>query len=79
MLQTPNRNVCNDYVGNPHYSLLDELAGIMQKAGPGVEDALFKTLVHLGQIRYLCVTGYFTGATKAPTVMLVVGQVNENR
>ena len=79
MLTTHNRKRRKYYVVNPHFFLLDELAGIMQKAGPGVEDALFKNLVHLGDIRYLCVTGYFTGATKAPTDMLVVGQVNEDR
>lgn len=64
---------------NNEFILLGELGSIMQKAGPGVDDALFKHIERLGDIQYLCVTGFFTGAIEAPTDLLVVGTVNEQR
>lgn len=64
---------------NSAFVLVSELASIMQKAGPGVEDALFKNLERLGDIRFMCVSGFFTGAVESPTDILIVGTINEDR
>lgn len=67
------------YELKPDFALLEELASIMKKAGPGIEDAMFKNFERLGQIQYLCVSGFFTGTKESPTDLLVVGSVPEER
>lgn len=79
MLTTYDSKRRKYYLVNNTFALIDELSSIMQKAGPGVEDALFKNLERLGDIRYICVSGFFTGAKESPTDMLLVGSFNEER
>ncbi len=67
------------YLLNAGFVIAPELTSIMQKIGPGVEDVLFKDLERLGDIKYLCLSGYFTGVANAPTDMLIIGVVNEAR
>lgn len=67
------------YLLKPDFVITSELTSIMQKIGPGIEDVLFKDLERLGDIKYLCLSGYFTGATASPTDILVVGSVNDAR
>ena len=67
------------YVLNREFILVSELASIMQKAGPGIEDLLFKDIVKTGNILYACVSGFFTGATTSPTDLLIIGNVDEYR
>lgn len=77
MLNTHDSKRRKYYTLNPEFMLLDELASIMQKAGPGIEDTLFKNIERLGDIKYLCLSGYFTGVSDAPTDVLIVGDLNE--
>jgi DNA-binding transcriptional ArsR family regulator len=79
MLTTHNNRRRKYYVLNPEFFLVDELTSIMAKAGPGIEDALFKNVVRMGDVRYLCVSGYFTGAKSSPTDILLVGDIDEGR
>lgn len=67
------------YVVDESFMLLSELASIMQKAGPGVEDVLFKHIENVGDIHYVCVSGYFTGAQDAPTDLLIIGTIDEKK
>lgn len=67
------------YIVSSNFVILNELTSIMQKIGPGIEDILFKDLERLGDIKYLCLSGYFTGTTTSPTDMLVIGSVNDAR
>lgn len=67
------------YVVDENFILFDELASIMKKAGPGIDDVLFKHLKNIGDIKYACVTGYFTGANGAPTDLFVVGTIDESK
>jgi len=67
------------YVVNETFVLYKDLASIMQKAGPGVEDVLFQNMESLGDISYACVTGYFTGANTSPTDLFIVGNVHESK
>lgn len=67
------------YVVNERFMLYNELASIMQKAGPGVEDMLFRNIERVGDLFFVCLTGYFTGYKLAPTDIFLVGQVNEKQ
>ena len=79
MLSTHESKRRKYYTLNPEFILVDELASIMQKAGPGIEDTLFKNIERLGDIRYVALSGYFTGATESATDILIVGDVDEER
>lgn len=67
------------YQVNNNFVLLAELASIMQKTGPAIEDILFKYIERVGDLRYLCASGYFTGAKGSPTDLLIIGTVDERR
>lgn len=67
------------YLLNSTFVIAPELTSIMQKVGPGIQDVLFKDLERLGDIKYLCLSGYFTGAAHSPTDLLIVGTVHETR
>lgn len=64
---------------NEKFTLIDELGSIMKKAGPGIEDVLFKHIDMLGDVMYACLSGYFTASPDAPTDLLIVGTVNEKQ
>ena len=79
MLTTYDKKRSKYYEVNNEFSLLGELASIMQKAGPGIEDVLFKNIERLGDIQYTCASGFFTGAKDSPTDLLLIGAINEQR
>ena len=79
MLETYNDKRRKYYTVNQNFPLLEELASIMQKAGPGIDDALFKNIERLGDIRFACLSGFFTGTKESPTDLLLVGDVVEER
>lgn len=67
------------YTLNDKFALTEELSSIMKKAGPGVEDVLFKHIEALGDVRYACLTGYFTGVDAATTDLFIVGNLNDKQ
>lgn len=79
MLQTYQDKRRKYYTLNEAFLLVDELASIMQKAGPGIEDVLFKNLEKIGDIQYACVSGYFTNVENAPTDLFIIGKVDEKQ
>lgn len=79
MLATYSSKRRKYYTLRPDFVLVDELGSIMQKAGPGVEDVLFKNVERLGTVRYACVSGWFTGAAESPTDILLVGAIDDKR
>lgn len=79
MLSTHEDKHRKYYLLNPAFIIAGELMSIMQKVGPGIQDVLFKDLDRLGDIKYLCLSGYFTGAPASPTDILIVGAVNDQR
>ena len=62
---------------NEAFSMFEELASIMKKAGPGVDDVLFKNAESIGDVVFMCVSGYFTGASASPTDLFIIGNINE--
>lgn len=79
MLSTYAQRRRKYYQVNNNFILLKELASIMQKAGPTIEDVLFKNIERVGDVRYVCVSGYFTGAKDSPTDLLIIGNPDEKR
>lgn len=67
------------YTLNEKFPLIDELGSIMKKAGPGIEDVLFKHIEMLGDISFACLSGYFTAVDNSPTDLLIVGTVHEKQ
>jgi hypothetical protein len=67
------------YTLNTEFNLIEELTSIMQKAGPTVDDGLFKNIERIGEISYVCATGVFTGATDSPTDLFIIGDVDESK
>ncbi len=67
------------YTVDEAFPLYFELASIMQKVGPGVEDALFKNIDQVGEVLYACVSGYFTASPTAPTDLFIIGNVDEKK
>lgn len=67
------------YVADESFTLFEELASIMQKSGPGVEDAMFKGLEDVGDLLYVCLSGYFTHTKDSPTDLFIIGTVNESK
>lgn len=79
MLDTHDNKRRKYYTLNDDFMLVDELSSIMQKAGPSVEDTLFKNIERLGNIKYVCLSGYFMGVTEASTDILLIGHIHEFR
>lgn len=79
MLTTYDNKRRKYYVLNQEFILLEELASIMKKAGPGIEDVLFKNIERLGTISYACLSGFFTGTKDSPTDLLIIGAIHEER
>lgn len=67
------------YVVDQDFILLKELTMIMAKAGPNIEDSLFKNINKLGDVRFACASGVFTEATDSPTDLLIIGDVDEQK
>ena len=44
-----------------------------------MEDVLFKHIENTGDIQYVCVSGYFTGAKQSPTDLFIIGMVDERK
>lgn len=67
------------YVLEQDFILLKELTVIMRKAGPSIEDSLFKNINKLGNVQFACASGVFTDAMDSPTDLLIIGDVDEQK
>lgn len=79
MLNSYNQKRRKYYTLDMEFNLIDELKSIMQKAGPPVDDGLFKNIERLGEISYACASGLFTGATESPTDLFIIGDIDERK
>lgn len=66
------------YQLNPSFVLNDELKAVLLKSQLLTEQDLIKRLRTAGKIKYLALTGSFTGAKGAATDILLVGKVDKN-
>ena len=67
------------YTVNPQFILLKELASIMQKAGPQIDDGLFRNIDRIGDVAFACASGFLTGHDESPTDLLVIGNVDAQK
>ncbi len=77
LLTTHVRKGKKYYVVNPKFSLLDELARLTVKTGKPLEDRLFEGIRRVGSVKLALLSGFFTQSAKAPTDLLIVGDVRE--
>jgi hypothetical protein len=64
-------------VVNPKFPLLDELSKLTAKLGKPFEDRLFEGIRRVGNVKLVLLAGLFTQKPKAPTDLLIVGDVRE--
>lgn len=67
------------YTLKPDFVLNKELTSIMVKAGPPIEDSLFKNIDKLGDVQFACATGIFTHAENSPTDLFIIGTIDEQK
>lgn len=79
LLETYEERRRKYYLVREDFVLFSEIASIMQKTGPGVEDVLFNHLQNIGSVQYAAVSGYFTGSKGASTDLLVVGSIDSHK
>jgi len=63
---------------NKEFVLRDELKALLVKSQLLTEQDLVKRLRDSGRLRFLALTGYFTGVKDAPTDIIIVGKVDKN-
>ena len=80
LLTTHLRKGKKFYVVNPTFPLLEELQKLTAKGRKAVEDRLFEGLRRgrIGTVSLVLLTGVFTQAKRAPTDILIVGEVKES-
>lgn len=66
------------YAVNPQFPLIEEIARLTGKGKRGIEDRLFDGLRRIGTVQLVLLTGVFTQAKRAPTDILIVGDVKES-
>ncbi|HLD86377.1 MAG TPA: winged helix-turn-helix domain-containing protein [Patescibacteria group bacterium] len=66
------------YQLNTSFVLAQELKAVLLKSQLLMEQDLIKRIRELGKVKYLALTGMFTGAKQAATDILVVGKVDRN-
>lgn len=67
------------YTLKPDFALVKELTSIMAKAGPPIEDSLFKNIEKIGDVHFACATGLFTQAENSPTDLFIIGTIDEQK
>ncbi len=64
------------YQLNPRFVLAEELKAVLVKSQVLLEQDLVRRIRESGKVRYLLLSGSFTGAKQSPTDMVVVGRVD---
>ncbi len=65
------------YKLNNQFALIRELTDVLLKSQILLEQHFIKSMKESGKIRYLALTGSFSGLKQSPTDILIVGQVNK--
>jgi len=77
LLTTHLRKGKKYYVVNPKFPILEDLARMMGKTGKPLQDRLFEGIKKVGSVKLVLLTGIFSQSPKAPTDLLIVGEVHE--
>lgn len=79
LLLTERKDNKKYYKVDPAFPLYPELKNLMLKSYLLVNKKFVSTLKSIGQISYLTLTGFFTGAENVKTDVLIVGKVNRKK
>lgn len=77
LLTSQHRRGKKFFAVNPRFPLLEELGKLTEKSRRSVEDRLFEGMRRVGTVRLVVLSGVFTQAQRAPTDILIVGEVRE--
>ncbi|MBI5465731.1 MAG: winged helix-turn-helix transcriptional regulator [Candidatus Kerfeldbacteria bacterium] len=66
------------YQLNTKFVLAEELKALLLKSQLLVEEDLVRRIKEAGKVRYLALTGSFTGARQSPTDIIIVGRVDRS-
>lgn len=77
LLSTHLRKGKKYYVVNPKFPLLEELSKLTSKVAEPLQDRLFDGIRRVGSVKLVLLSGFFTQSPKAPTDLLIVGDVRE--
>lgn len=77
LITSDNREDKKFYQLNKKFALVKELTDLVLKSEVLLEQNFIKNLKESGRIRFLLLTGSFTGVKQSPTDILIVGQVNK--
>ena len=77
LLSTHLRKGKKYYVVNPKFPLLEELSKLTSKTGKPLHDRLFEGIRRVGSVKLVLLSGFFTQSPKAPTDLLIIGDVRE--
>ncbi|MFA4936696.1 MAG: winged helix-turn-helix domain-containing protein [Patescibacteria group bacterium] len=77
LVTTVNQGEKKYYQLNKNFALVKELSDLLLKSQILLEQHFIKNMKETGKIRYLLLTGSFTGLKQSPTDILIVGQVNK--
>ena len=67
------------YQANTEFVLFDELRSLLFKSQFILEKNFIKKLQNVGSVRYLVLTGFFTGIENSVTDLLIVGKVSKEK
>jgi len=67
------------YRANPDFVLFDELKALVFKSQLLIGKSLSESIMGLGKVKMLLLTGFFTGDTGTDTDLLIVGSVHKPR
>jgi predicted transcriptional regulator len=67
------------YKANKDFFLYPEIKALVFKAQVMMEQNFIKKLKKKGKIRFMALTGFFTGRSDSQTDILIVGSVNRNK
>lgn len=67
------------YRVNTDFVLFNEIRALFMKSPLLVEHEIIDEIKQSGQIEYACLTGYFVDEDRAPTDLLIIGEINTTR
>ncbi|MBU1039349.1 hypothetical protein KKC17_03980 [Patescibacteria group bacterium] len=77
MITHQQKNDKKFYQLSPSFVLNAELKALLTKSQLLIEQDLIKRLKESGKLRFLALTGHFTGAKNMPTDIIIVGRVDK--
>ncbi len=79
LVTSDNRGDKKFFQLNKKFALVKELTDLVVKSEVLLEQSFIRSMKEAGRIKFLLLTGSFTGAKQAPTDILIVGNMNKTK